>query len=74
MPLNRDDYIRERVRKSLESLAQDALYWNETPDGASLQVEPSWHELRDAIATVLFDLDREQAEHERYADHVAKEC
>jgi len=73
MPLNRDDYIRERVRESLESLAQDALCWNETPP-AAFEVEPLWHELRDAIVSVLFDLDREQSEHERYANHVVKEC
>lgn len=70
---NRTDYIRTRVRKSLESLAQDALYWDETPR-AAFDVEPLWHELRDTIASVLFDMDREQSEHEQHAAHVVKDC
>jgi len=73
MPLNRDDYIRARVRESLESFAQDALYWNDTPP-AAFEVEPLWQELRDAIVSVLFDMDREQSEHEKHATHVVKEC
>ncbi len=71
---NRDDYIRSRVRESLESLAHDALYWNETPASGGFEIEPLWHELRDAIVSVLFDMDREQLEHEQHADHVVKEC
>ena len=71
--LDRGEYIRARVRKSLESLGLDSLYWSDTPP-LELEVEPMWHELRDAITSVLFDMDREQSEHEKHADHVVKEC
>jgi len=72
--VNRDrgEYIRSRVRDSLESLAQDALYWHDP--STALEVEPLWYELRDAITSVLFDMDREQLEHEQHAAHVVKEC
>jgi len=71
--LDRGGYIRARVRKSLDEIAQDATYWGETPP-AAFEVDPLWHELRDAITSVLFDMDREQAEHEQHATHVVKEC
>ena len=72
--MDREDYIHAMVRESLESLAQDSLYWNETPASGGFEIEPLWYELRDAITSVLFDLDREQSEYERHAAHVVKEC
>jgi len=73
MTEDRDEYIRNRVRKSLELLTQDALYWSDTPPACG-EVEPLWYELRDTVVSVLFDMDREQAELERYAGHVVREC
>ena len=71
--LDRSEYIRVRVRESLDSLVFNALYWHETPP-AAFDVEPLWYELRDAVTSVLFDMDREQLEHEQHASHVVKEC
>lgn len=73
--IDRDEVIDEKVREVLEKLAQDALYW-ELPKGVSLLQcgEPMWDELRDSIIRNVFDMEREQIEHEIQAQHVVDEC
>ena len=70
---DRGEYIHRRVRERLESMAQDALYWHDTPP-AAFEIEPLWYEIRDAIVSELFDMDREQAEQERHAAEVVRDC
>lgn len=71
---DRGDYIRAKVRQVLEVLAQDALEWNDTPSTECLAIEPLWYELRNAVVSVLFDMDREMAKQEEHADYVVKHC
>ena len=71
--IERSDYIRKRVRTALERLSQDSLTWSKTPPVA-FEVEPMWYEIRDAVISQLFEMDREQAEHERLAAEVVREC
>lgn len=71
---DRGDYIRLKVRIVLEALAQDALEWDGIPPAEYLESEPLWYELRDAVVSVLFDMDREMAKQEEHADYVVKHC
>jgi len=70
---DRSDFILLKAQKAIEDFTQESLYWQGIPVTV-LHHEPTWLELRDAITSVLFDMDREQAEAEREAQRVVRDC
>lgn len=70
---NRAEYIAMKVRVSLEALAQDALQWGDTPSDG-LNFEPLWYELRDAIVSELFDMEREMVKEGIDSAYVYEHC
>lgn len=64
---DRGDYIRDKVRKKLDELNYDSLEWSDIPV-AGFERVPLWYELRDTVTSVLFDMDRDQVEHQRHSE------
>jgi hypothetical protein len=73
MSADRAEYIRTKVRTALDEMAQDAFEWDDIPTPPGL-FEPLWIELRDAVVSAIFDMDREQVEHDRIGDEIRQEC
>jgi hypothetical protein len=72
--LTREDQIDAFILAGLDNLCSEAVYANFKTHPLTGSREPQWWELRDSICRVLFEMDREDVELERHAQHVRDNC